>query len=99
MLNGNAFINMVKTPEFKVEVIKAPQKKIVKPNDKSIDKLTNALSVNGMASRKWLIDNSELSSFGVDNCINYLLEKGDLMRHEVGMCGPYKAYNYELINN
>lgn len=96
MLTGNLFLNMLKKPELHNEIDKPVAKKAPKPKDKSIDKLISAFSVNGMTSRKWLIDNSELSSCGVDRCIKYLLETGVLKRSFIRMAGPYKVYNYEI---
>ncbi|MBL4795876.1 MAG: hypothetical protein JKY50_00525 [Oleispira sp.] len=96
MLTGNVFLKMLDKPQLHIEQAKPAAKKTVKPRAKSIDKIISALGVNGMASRKWLIDNSGLSSFGVDRCIEHLLETGGLKRSFVRMSGPYEVYNYEI---
>lgn len=96
MLTGNTFLKMLDKPKLHNEKSKPVSRARVIPRAKSIAKLISALNVNGIANRKWLIDNSGLSHIGVDNCLDYLLETGGLKRSFVRMSGPYEVYNYEI---
>jgi len=96
MLTGNVFLKMLDKPQLHNEKAKPVARARVIPRAKSIAKLISALNVNGIANRKWLIDNSGLSHIGVDNCLDHLLEVNEIKKVFVRMSGPYGVYNYEI---
>jgi len=96
MLTGNAFLNMLKKPELKIEYAKpVEEKRLAKPFKRTIASVLNAVENNQGVNRKKIIDITEYSDHCVDRCLDWLVHTGEITRSFVRMSGPYKVYSYK----
>ena len=97
MLTGNAFINMLKKPEFNTQQSKPVEKRLVKPFKRTLAGVLNAVKNNQRANRRKIINITEYSDHCVDRCLDWLVDNGELTRSFVRMSGPYKVYSYTTL--
>ena len=66
------------------------------PRASTIKKVMDFILARPYCDRKTMLDNIKISTYGLDNCLKFLVKNGKVNRVAVGMCGPKVKNEYSL---